>query len=685
MEARAKASVESTGARRPFRSSFLVPILLGCVVLLNIVNLRQPFLTDDFLFLEHARVRPGPESLFSPDPLGNYFRPLSRQVYFTLLGAASGERPWVFRLFNLACFLGAIVLVFRIVRRLIGELGGMVAATFFGFHYATLVPLLWISGCQDLLATTLGLMCIDLALSGRWVISSAALALALLSKESAVATPVAVVVLLWARDCHLRRALRSSAGLWLVLALWVTVWLATLGMRPARPDLDVRWVGASVAAALHLLQVSLGLEFRGGEQPFGHWGLLAPMIALGSGVLIWLVGASPPPLPNPQPTAASWRRVAIGGVIWALASTAPLVVVLSIWSAYFYLFALCGIAVALGALLSRSRRIVAAGIVGILVLLSSQAGQLDEFSIQRSPWTWRSHINYHHLRRAMDLNSRYLSALKSARPALPHGSTIFFANVPVSAGWQAGNGALVRWAYRDTSLRSYFLGEFDKSRASRGQLFFFSVDGEELIDHSDDPMMLASFAFSMLLADQPARACDALDLVLERNPKDADFHQWRGWARLSNRDTLGAFADLREGGISPVFSSTVDSTAGHVTAVQDTAQRITALLAARSVAGLSPQVHARLAALCLQTIKLQQLGVIEAYAYRVLSPDSPDAWRKWASAQISQQQFDAGLRSLEHYQRLIGRENRRDAEVDRVIDTLRRTLYGDLAQDALHH
>jgi hypothetical protein len=654
-----------------------------CIAIMHVPDLSRPFLTDDYLFLEQVRAGPVWETLFSPDPLGNFFRPVSRQLYFSILGTLSREDPWPLRLVNVVCFLVAVVLLFRIASRLLGDRGGLIAAIFYGLHYAAGVPLLWVSGCQDLLATTLALLSVDTALTGRRRISSIAFALALLSKETAIATPVAVAALFWARDGKFRSGLQKSASLWITAVLWAVVWVATIGLRPAGPTLERTWAASPVAALLHLVQVTLGLEARASGNPLGHWSGLALVAALGAAALIWLGGADSQRANDPRTSATARRRVAFAGVVWAVAASAPIALVISIWSAYFYLFALCGAAITVGALLCTRRRVVSAVIVAVLVMLSAQAGRLDEFSIQRDPWAWRSHLSQHYLRRAMSLSSEYLLALRSARPTLPHRSTVFFANVPVSAGWQAGNGALLRWAYRDSSLHSYFLGEFEKSLATRGPIYFFSIDDGTLVDHSEDPMMLPTIAFSMLVADQPARACGALDLILDRTPNDTDFRQWRAWARLATHDTLGAFEDLRAAGISPVFASALDSAAGQPGVVRDTAHRVEVLLAAREAAGLSPNVHARLAALYLPSSRFRQLGVVEAYAYRVLRPDAPDAWRKWASAQLGQQQYDAGLRSLERYLHLLAKEGRHDAEADQVAATLRRTLHGDVAQDAL--
>jgi hypothetical protein len=91
---------------------------------------------------------------------------------------------------------------------------------------------------------------------------------------------------------------------------------------------------------------------------------------------------------------------------------------------------------------------------------------------------------------------------------------------------------------------------------------------------------------------------------------------------------------------------------------------------------LNPWVHARLAALCLNSVVRRDQGTIEAYAYHVLAPDEPDAWRKWASAQIANEQYELALQSLEHYLILAGARGRPDQEVQQVAEALRGMMRG---------
>ncbi len=124
---------------------------------------------------------------------------------------------------------------------------------------------------------------------------------------------------------------------------------------------------------------------------------------------------------------------------------------------------------------------------------------------------------------------------------------MFFANVAVSSGWQTADGPLLRWAYRDSTLRSYFLTQFTKERAARGPVFFFAVLGDSLCDRTSDPRLLPSFAFSMLLAESPRAAIDALDLGARTAGPNPTSLYWRGLARWAIGDTAAASEDLTPG------------------------------------------------------------------------------------------------------------------------------------------
>src|SRR4030095_15830619 len=76
-----------------------------------------------------------------------------------------------------------------------------------------------------------------------------------------------------------------------------------------------------------------------------------------------------------------------------------------------------------------------------------------------------------------DTLRRQLAALE---PAPPRHTRFFFATLPPWAGFQMGNGALVRALYHDTTLASHFYSEFSESTAAGAPVRLLYWDGVAL-------------------------------------------------------------------------------------------------------------------------------------------------------------------------------------------------------------
>lgn len=675
----------SRAGRRQF---WLLGGILAATALLHWRALSAPFFADDFLFIEQVRGQSLWQALLSPDPIGNFLRPVSRQLYFWLVSQLGGERPALFHGLNLAIFLALVAALFRLARKLAGLDVAVFAAAFLAFHYSADVPLMWASGSQDLLAGLAALSAIELHLNGHRAWAAVALGVGLLSKENIAAVPLIAVLADALSTGSWRWAARRAWPLFAVSGMWAVVWIATASSRPAAAAVMHADAASLPAALWHLAQVVGGLEPGQANMTRGAWATLAITSATAA-IAVWFSspgdrsgGSEAPGLPSTQ---LATDRVLWLGTGWAALGAIPIAPVASIWSAYFYLFALCGAGIALGGLVLRWPSWIRAGAIVLLGVGSMHGRQLGEFATGNSAWSAHSHVNQFYLQRAMAKSARFIRELRAARPALPPMSTVFFADLPPSVGLQTADGPVLRWAYHDRSLRSYYLTEFSRDKAARGPLFFFAVENDSLRDHTDDPAMLASAAYSMILADRPAAAQSVLELVLSRTPDDQVIRYWLAWAQWAAGDSVSAVRNLARVGVSPSIGPIPELEAAKSPTTQaDTMRAIGDLLRARNRVGLSPEAHARLAALCLPTVQYKQLGVIEAFAFTQLRPSEPDAWRKWASAQLAEQQYGAAARSLERYFELGGAQARQDLEAQRVLGAIRRVLPGgDVAQRAL--
>ena len=663
------------------RSVAALAILLVGGLAIHLRSLASGFFADDYLFLEQVRGRSLFAALSSPDPLGNFIRPLGRQAWFWFVSRVWREAPFPFHVANLLVFLGSVALLYRLVRRMGGDAPTAVTASaFLAFHYAADVPVQWAAGAQDLLALLFAMAAIYGHVCGKRALSAAGIIVALLAKESvALACLVAIVATRDPKEpwsASIRRAgfmLAATAG-------WAVWWLATARASHVHSPLSVVQFGSLPAAVAHFVQSALGLEFRAAGSPLGHWRPSALWPGLVAAAALWLSSSGSASDHEGAEQGNPRDRLIRTGAVWCLAGVLPVVPVAGIWSAYFYVFAVAGAAILVAATTSSLSKWPRLAAVGMLVYLSANARLLDEFSSANGVWAWQSHVNLRYLDRAVSTIQGYLGDMKRSRPALPPRSVVFFADVPVSLGWQAADGPLIRWAYRDTTLRSYYLTQFSEERARLRPVYFFAVEQGHLVDKSESADVLPAFAYSMLLADKPTSAIAALNMLLSRPGRSIEWSYWRALARWDTGDTVGAAQDLIAAGMRPVRRA---RNASSQSLPADTLARYASLIRLRAEAAVDPWAHARLASLCLAKAERQQEGVIEAYAFRVLSPKDPDAWRKWASAQLTAKQYAPALHSLEEYAALAGEAGKADAEAEDVIRSLRRVLYGDVAHTTL--
>ena len=158
-------------------------------------------------------------------------RPLT---YFTfwLNYLAGGNAPLGYHLVNLALHLGAVLLAYECLGRLLSPRAALLAAAIFAVHPMQAEAVNYVWGRSIVLATLLCLACLLAWLDGRLWEAVAWFALALLAKEECAAFPLAMWLLLPAKDAAGRRrtlpplaamnALALAAGARVVYATTVT-------------------------------------------------------------------------------------------------------------------------------------------------------------------------------------------------------------------------------------------------------------------------------------------------------------------------------------------------------------------------------------------------------------------------------------------------------------------------------
>lgn len=490
--------------------------------------LTTSFLNDDHLFLERARTVPLAAAIAAPDPLGNYWRPLSRAVYFALLAPPAGGSPGVFHAVNFALFLGALVLLHQWLRGHASRAGAMAGVAFFALLPFQRVNLTWISCAQDLLALLFTLAAFALWRSGRTTLAALPALAAFASKESALPLVLALVgwdVILGRRAW--REALRRAAPVAAVTMGYAALAAAVTGAPDSR---FVRFDPAgALAGYVHLVQALLGLD-----HPAGLPAALAANgphpVALAAGLVLALR------LPRRNPPAAMDRDPGAAhrfAAAWVLVFGLPLGPVSHTWSSYYATLAAAGAALAVALLAARLGRGGWAALIAGLLWWHAGGTAVRGFSVTEDRWTWTSHLTAAYFERAAALTDTLSRQLRRLVPdPAPH-TRFFFATLPPHAGFQMGNGALIRNLYRDPTLRSHFYTELSDSTVGGHPWMLLHWDGAALRPlYHDVPDPLFQIGTDLLLLDRPRGAAAVFRRGMEQGGVREDHLYALGWAEL---------------------------------------------------------------------------------------------------------------------------------------------------------
>jgi tetratricopeptide (TPR) repeat protein len=197
-------------------------ILVAAAVAAFGMSLAGPFHLDDFSIFSDP-------VLTSPGGWWEVWRPLQTRplTYFTFwINYSLGG----YHLLNLALHLGAVLLAFSVLGRLLGRRAALIAAAIFAIHPIQAEAVNYIFARGILLATLLCLVSMHAWLGGRHWLAVAWFAAALAAKEECVAFPLVLVLL----NLAVVRSLPIAAMLSLSLAaglrvIWATSVIAGAG------------------------------------------------------------------------------------------------------------------------------------------------------------------------------------------------------------------------------------------------------------------------------------------------------------------------------------------------------------------------------------------------------------------------------------------------------------------------
>lgn len=655
------------------RARWLPAVLFAAgVVALYAGALGTGFLNDDYLFLEDA-VR-GPWAA-GQGALENYFRPLSRQLWFGVLAPLLGPNPLAFHLTNLALFLGAAALLYDLLRAFAPRAGALAGLVYFAVLPLQRVNLTWISCCQDLLALVASLGALALFRRGRDRLALAAFLAAALAKESAL--PLPALLFLWSWRVEGRApaaALRRVAPFALPIAAWAA---GELALRASAPAPAVLRFGPLefLAAWVHLPQALAGLENPTGLLA-AFWSAapsLAALAAFGA-LALWFPagGASRAAAHGGAEAPAHARHAHAFAFAWLAAFAVPVAPVVHGWSAYFYTLAAVGGAVLVAVHAARLSRLAFAAAVAAALWWHAAASAAPAFAVADDAWGWTSHLTAHYFERGAALSARLREALLRVAPEPERGTRFYFATLPPFAGFQMGNGAAIRAAYGDRSLESHFYSGFSDSTAAGHPcvfLFWDGLDFQRLYANARDPFF--QVGADLLLLDRPAGAVHAFARAHDAGELGEDVWYWSGWALLWSGRRAAAEAAWTAFGAADDTTMYRAWMRAAVTALaeSDTTAARRALFGALRAGVGRPEVHAALAEMLRG--RSPKFALLETKVLAFLVPHDFDVRLALLEGLLEARLDDVARREVAALE-----ESRPDRAGDPALAAIRATLAG---------
>lgn len=323
------------GKQRNVLGVFGILAIGAAAVIPYLHSLGIGFLSDDFGIVDAVREAESPLDMLRMRPYVLFYRPLSELVWWAGVRLWGGD-PVGYHLLSMALHAGSSMLVCVLAARLIGNAYAAYAAgLIFAVHPIHVEPVVWIASQPDLLAAALSLLSLllvegylraatrrsrTLCIAGALV----AFALALLSKESALALPGVVAA---------RAAMGPPAGRWRRVAVvggsYGVMLLAFIGWRFSAlgrvGGYDLRlgfWNTALPAAALRQLELFFfPIKTTFIADTGGQWLLGAVVLVMALGLLWCLAGLTR------VPARRLWfylgYLVVMSLPVWTLAAAMP--------------------------------------------------------------------------------------------------------------------------------------------------------------------------------------------------------------------------------------------------------------------------------------------------------------------------------------------------------------------------
>jgi hypothetical protein len=396
-------------------------------------------------------------------PMGSlwYWRPLGRQVYFTLLSPLFFTAPWLIGVLHAALFALLYATIARAMHRTFDPLGAAAIAAFPLLAEPSRALLVWPTGAQPLIAMVGIALALHEAAARRLPTALAAMAAALLAHEQAM---LVIPLVPWVARAGWRGVLATST----VAAAWVAGRVVAFGH-----GADVPGPGSlaeAVVAIPGVLRASLEAQLGLGELAGGARVLVAALLATCAAAVVAVVATRH----EARARLAARRGVILAGAAWFALAMTPLAWAAALWTPRHSALPGLGLGLALvGAIACASPRLAVAftAVRLLALLLAPLAPPVVEAALP--PRTRPlSFLHVTRMQRTVDSARRTLTA---AHPTLPHGAHVGWWSLPRHTEIAfVGPEALRTW-YTDSTLVWMFWDRFALEEPAPDVVLAFDV------------------------------------------------------------------------------------------------------------------------------------------------------------------------------------------------------------------
>jgi tetratricopeptide (TPR) repeat protein len=528
---------------------------------------------DDYTLLDAALRVPLLDLLSGRHGILGYYRPVSRELYFWWWGRVCGFHATGFHLVNALTYGAAVAMLFAFARRWLGWRAGVLVAAVFVLFPPGGALLSWVSCAQDLIALFWATAALLLYQRGRPGLSGIAVALAVLSKETAAILPFAIAVLEWSAGVAARprarwkRLMPVFAGLAAAVAIaigarlaWppgtsVAIWSPRQVAGAWRLPLDflrTLWppdVPTGIATALGQSSTVLALAAAFAALAAPHGGperamratpgrALAPQgraVAEPDRAIPGRAAAEPDQAIRERAAAepdrairerapgSATRGAIVFGAAMVLLGMLPVGVIVERWRGYFFSFSALGSSLLAGMLLARLPSWPASLLLAAGAVLNY--GSNSTYRPVEAAWApaRHPHVNYTFFRQTAEISDQLVQALAPYCASLASAPRTFTAGVPRQTVFENALGPALRVTCRDTVSRLRPLGDFTVDDAPRdfGVLRFYP-QGMRFTHQRADAEVRAALGEGFLLLQRYEVAAACLDAAAGERPDDPE-------------------------------------------------------------------------------------------------------------------------------------------------------------------